>query len=116
MWGNGWRYLAGCEHRRLSEFENLRKPAAARQGDFTMSRHFPGQPQAPALRLSAFRRGAGAGERDYDVDKLFAYLRKRTAEFQAAGWKVVDLAGERREADATERDQSCVVREEPPKP
>ncbi|HZJ15820.1 MAG TPA: hypothetical protein VFD27_12275 [Chthoniobacteraceae bacterium] len=55
-------------------------------------------------------RAAIARECDYDVDKLFAYLRKKTAEFQAAGWEVVDIAAERREAD-----QTCMLREEPPK-
>ena len=52
-----------------------------------------------------------ARECDYDVDKLFAYLRKKTAEYQAAGWEVVDVAAERREAG-----ESCLVREDPPQP
>lgn len=51
-----------------------------------------------------------ARECDHDVDKLFAYLRKKTAEFQAAGWEVADIAAEQREAG-----ENCVFREEPPK-
>ena len=35
-----------------------------------------------------------ARECDYDVDKLFAYLRKKTAEYQASGWEVVSFEGQ----------------------
>ena len=52
-----------------------------------------------------------ARECDYDVDKLFAYFRQRTAQLLAEGWKVADLPTPTHEAD-----ESCVVREEPPEP
>lgn len=50
-----------------------------------------------------------ARECDYDIHKLFAQMRQRTAQLKAEGWPVVSPAP--REPETT-----AVLHEEPPKP
>ena len=51
-----------------------------------------------------------AEECGYDIHRVFAELRAETARLKAEGWKVVSFA------DEAKHGESCVVREEPPKP
>lgn len=50
-----------------------------------------------------------ARESNHDIHAMAEAAREREARLAAQGWKLVSFA------DETERDQSCVVREEPPK-
>lgn len=50
-----------------------------------------------------------AEEYEYDIHRMFAELRAETKRLKAEGWTVVA-------APAPRHEESCVVREDPPKP
>ena len=51
-----------------------------------------------------------AGESNHDIHAMAEAAREREARLAAQGWKLVPFA------DEAKHDESCVVREEPPKP
>lgn len=51
-----------------------------------------------------------ARESDHDIHAMAKAAREREAKLAAQGWRLVSFA------DEATRDESCVVREEPPKP
>ena len=51
-----------------------------------------------------------ARESNHDIHAMAEAARKREARLAAQGWKFVSFA------DEAKHDESCVVREEPPKP
>lgn len=51
-----------------------------------------------------------ARESNHDIHAMAEAAREREARLAAQGWKLVSFANE------TAHDESCVVREEPPKP
>lgn len=64
-------------------------------------------------------RAEHAKECDYDIHKMFDQIRSGTARLEAEGWKVVTLSPRRPTASlyaAEQSEETCIVREEPPKP
>ena len=51
-----------------------------------------------------------ARESNHDIHAMAEAAREREARLATQGWKLVSFA------DETKHDESCVVREEPPKP
>jgi hypothetical protein len=51
-----------------------------------------------------------ARESNHDIHAMAEAAREREARLAAQGWKLVSFA------DETKHDESCAVREEPPKP